>query len=282
VWAVFTSVALPGAIARDSCEPEGMAMPPAFHETLVEPDYGQFYLCRAGADWQSADVPSDGYERHLWSSGSFVMVGTVRRYGTTKLEIRVHDSAPEVLAADLWHHVVEESLEPGGDLEVYSWDGGEPVATVPVPHQAVRFRVSWAGLDEENTFEGMNENGESDEHLLLQVWPQEVGRPNVLRCWPPLDLPPPSDRSADGRRQIEGLEEVMAQWDHLELLSRLTHPYPSLPGSTQEHSSTNAIHRDRRDGTLWADGSDVRRTLREISHDEAVDLRGQNIEDINR
>jgi hypothetical protein len=259
-----------------------MAMPPAFHETLVEPDYGQFYLRRAGADWQSADVPSDGYERHLWSSGSFVMVGTVRKYGTTKLEIEVHDSAPELPPADLWQHVVEESLDPGGDLEVYSWDGGEPVVTVPVPHQALRLRVSWAGLDEQNTFEGMNENDESDEHLLLQVWPQEVDRASVLRCWPPLALLPPSDRSADGRRQIEGLEEVMAQWDHLELLGQLSHPYPSLPGSTRDHSSTNAIRRDRRDGTLWADGSDVRRTLREISQQEAADLLGRNIEDESR
>lgn len=256
-----------------------MEMPPVVHECLVEPEGGQFYLCRAGADWQSADVPSDGYERFLWSSGSFVMVGTVRRYGTTKLEIEVHDAAPEVLSVDRWQHVVEESLEPGGDLEVYSWDGGEPVATVPVTHRALRLRVSWAGLDEENTFDGLDENGESDEHLLLQVWPQEVGHPNVVRCWPPLDLPPPSDRSADGRRQIEGLEEVMAEWDHLELLSSFSHPYPSLPGSTQEHSSIDAIYRDRRDGTLWADGSDVRRTLREISPEEAATLRGHESDD---
>lgn len=263
-------------------EPDAMARPPAFHETLVEPDYGQFYMRRAGADWQSADVPSDGYERLLWSSGSFVMVGTVRKYGTTKLEIRVHDSAPEVPPADLWQHVIEESLDPGGDLEVFSWDDGEPVMTVPVPHEALRLRVSWAGLDEENTFEGLNENGESDEHLLIQVWPREVDRPSVLRCWPPLDLPPPSDRSAGGRRQIEGLEEVMAHWDHLELLGQLSYPYPPLPGSTQDHSSTNALYRDRRDGTLWADGYDVRRTLREISQQEAADLLGRNIEDGSR
>lgn len=254
-----------------------MATPPGIHEMHVEPYGGQFYLRRAGSGvWHSGDVPSDGYERHLWSNGVFVMVGTVRMYGTTPLQVEVLASAPDLLAGDDWQHVVEESLEAGGDLEVFDWDGEEPVATVPVPDQPVRIRVSWAGLVEENVFDGLDEDGNSDERLLLQLWPQEVDGPRVLRCWPPLDLPEPTDRSADGRRQIEGLESVLAQWDHLELVSRLSHPYSRLPGSTQDHSSINAIYRDGRDGTIWADGYDIRRTLREITHEEAAELQRQN------
>ena len=60
----------------------------------------------------------------------------------------------------------------------------------------------------------------------------------------------------------------MALWDELELAHRFSHPYPDMPGSTQLTSSVNAVYRDRRDGTLWADGYDVRRTLREIADDE--------------
>jgi hypothetical protein len=253
--------------------------PQAVHEFLVEPDYGQFYLRRAGAQWQSADVPSDGYEHLLWSSGTFVMVRTVRKYGTTPLRVELFGSAPDVPPVDVFQHVVEESLEPGGELEIFSWGEDEPVAKVPIPPGGARLRVSWAGLDEDNAFEGMDEHGNSNEHLLLQVWPNELGPPSVLRWWPPLRLPPPSERSADGRRQIEGLEAVLAQWDHLELVSRFSHPYPKFPGSTQDQSSTGAVYRDRRDGTLWADGYEVRRTLRAITPDEAAVLQFQNLEE---
>lgn len=255
-----------------------MATRPAARSIHVEPDYGQFYLRRAGSAWQSDAVPSQGYERHLWSSGTFVMVGTVRKYGTTPLQVQVLDSEPELLPGDGWQHVVEESLEPGGDLEVLNWDPGEPVATVPIPQGPVRLRVSWAGLDEGNSFEGLDEDGNSSEHLLLQVWPQDADGASVLRCWPPLDLPSPTDRAADGRRQIEGLEDVLAQWDHLELVAEFSYPYPAFPGSMKRHSSTHAAYRDRRDGTLWADGYDVRRTLREVTPEETAALQRQNAE----
>jgi hypothetical protein len=163
-----------------------MTTPAANYEVVVEPDFGQFYLRRQDADWQSDAVPADGYERLLWSSGTFVMVGTVRKYGPTPLRVQVLDSAPEMLPDDPWKHVVEDSLGPGGDLEVFSWPGDQPVMTVSVPHHAVRLRVGWAGLDEANDFEGLDEHGNSEEHLLVQVWPQEVSPANVRRWWPPL------------------------------------------------------------------------------------------------
>jgi hypothetical protein len=172
--------------------------------------------------------------------------------------------------------VVEESPAPGGDLEIFDWDGDGPVVTVPISPDAVRLRVAWSGLLEENRFEGLDEDGNSDETLLVQVWPQKQDGPVVLRCWPPLSLPAPSDRSVDGRRQFEGLEVVMTALERLDLVYRFSHPYPGLPGSSQDHNSSYALYRDRRDGSFWADGYDIRRTLREVSESEATEMQGHH------
>lgn len=233
---------------------------------------------RGGSNtWHSADVPSLGYERYLWSSGTFVYLGTVRRYGTTSVRVEVLDAPPTATPDGQWQHVVEESLVAGGDLEIFDWSDDAPVATIPIPLAPVRFRVCWSGLSEANRYEGLDENGNSDEHLLVQIWAQEVAGPAVLRWWPPLELPAPSDRSADGRRQFEGLELAMEAIGRMELVARFDHPYPAaLPGSTQQHSSINALYREPQDGTLWVDGYDVRRTLREITPIEAEALRQQN------
>jgi hypothetical protein len=242
-------------------------------ELTVEPDYGQFYMRRSGSDaWDSADVPSLGGERHLWSNGVFVYVGTVRKYGTTAVRVEVLDSAPRSPPGRNWQHVVETSLDAGGDLEIFDWDGRDPVATIPIPRDPVRLRVCWSGLSEANHFEGLDEEGNSNENLLMQLWKQEAGDPAVLRWWPPLELPAASDRSIDGRRQFEGLEVVMEAFGRMELVARCDYPYPSLPGSTQGHSSVNALFRDPRDGSLWVDGYDVRRTMREVTESEAAEL----------
>ena len=240
---------------------------------LVEPDYGQFYLRRGGHDdWHSGDVPFLGYERRLWSSGTFVVVLTDRKYGTTSVQVQVVGDVPTAAPAPQWQHVVEDSLVAGGDLEIFNWGGHEPVANVPLPSGPVRLRVAWSGLVE-NRFEGLDEDGNSDEHLLIQVWPQEPADPAVLRWWGEWDLPAPSPSSVDGRRQIEGLEPVLEALASLELVHRCPHPYPHLPGSTEAHNSTVAIYQDQREGSWWADGYDVRRTLREITDQEVVRLR---------
>jgi hypothetical protein len=66
----------------------------------------------------------------------------------------------------------------------------------------------------------------------------------------------------------------MAALGRLDLVRQLSHPYPPLPGSASEHSSAVALHLDPHDGSLWADGYDVRRTLREITEPEAEALQG--------
>lgn len=261
------SPALVRRSATNVCKPCVVATSNASHSLLVEPDYSQFYMRRGGSDaWHSADVPSIGYERHLWASGTFVYVGTVRQYGTTAVRVEVLSAPPTALPDGAWQHVVEESLGVGGDLDVFSWPGGEAVATIPIPHEAVRLRVCWAGLDED---------GDADEHLLVQIWEQDLGGPAVLRWWPAWELPVASDRSIDGRRQFEGLEVALEAAGRMELVDQFAHPSPTFHGSTQEHSVAHALYRDPHDGSQWAYGSDVRPTLREITDAEAAELRRQ-------
>jgi hypothetical protein len=239
-------------------------------EVVVEPDYGQFYLCRAGAAWASDAVPSDGYERSLWSNGSFVYVGTDRKWGSTPLRIDVLDRAPASLPDGRWQHVAEISLDPGGDLEVYDWPGDVPTVVVPLDPGPVRARLHWTGLVP-NRFEGMDADGNSDEALRMQVWPAPTAEPTVLRWWEQWVLPAPTNRSPDGRRQTEGLEAVIERLPVVEVVARMPHPYPAMPGGG-EHSTVHAVMTDPVDGSWWVDGYDVRRTLREVTPAEAEAL----------
>jgi len=240
------------------------------HTFTVEPDYGQFYARRAGAPWASADVPSEGYERALWSDGAFVYIGTYRRYGTTSVEVSTLTGPPIDDADPAWQHVAEVSLDPGGDLEIFSWGADVPVATVPIEAGPVRLRVLWRGLVG-GRFEGMDDDGESDEGLGLLIWPEPPREAAVLRWWEHWHLPPPSSTAPDGRRQIEGLEDVVERLPALELVVPLGHPSPPMPGGGPG-SSVHALLRDPADGSWWVDGYDVRRTLREIAEPVARSL----------
>lgn len=51
----------------------------------------------------------------------------------------------------------------------------------------------------------------------------------------------------------------------------MTFPYPAMPGGG-EMSSVYAVLFDPQSETWWVDGSDIRRTLREITQEEALDL----------
>lgn len=240
-------------------------------DLVVEPDFGQFYMRRSGAEWASDQVPSVGYERSLWTNGSFVYVGTDRKWGSTHVRVEVLDGPPMPLPGAQWQHVAETSLDPGGDLEVFDWPGDAPNATVPIDPGSVRVRVHWTGLVPDR-FEGMDDDCHSDESLLMEIWPEPPAETTVIRWWEQWVLPALTDRSPDGRRQTEGLEAVLERWGALEVICRLEHPYPRMPGGG-EYSSVNSVVIDRADGTWWADGYDVRRTLREITKEEADDLR---------
>ena len=90
------------------------------------------------------------------------------------------------------------SLQPGGPLEVLSWGEEIPAVAVVVPIDEgwVRVRVLWAGLVADR-FEGMDNEGTSDERLALQVWGAPPSPPAVVRWWSGWVLPPPSDTSPD-------------------------------------------------------------------------------------
>jgi hypothetical protein len=143
---------------------------------------------------------------------------------------------------------------------------------VPIDEGWVRLRVLWAGLVA-GRFEGMDEDGNSEEQLMFQVWAAPSSPSAVVRWWSEWVLPPPSDLSPDGRRQIEGLEAVLDRLNRLRTLTyRMTfrHSGP-MPGGGQT-SSVYAVLFDPESETWWVDGSDIRRTLREITQEEAQDL----------
>ncbi|HET8526681.1 MAG TPA: hypothetical protein VFM81_08600, partial [Actinomycetota bacterium] len=136
--------------------------------TQVDPDYFQFYARRANAEWASDKVPSPGYEEHLWSNGGFVTIGSARKFGTAAVAVEVWDTLPDQ-PDEQWQHVAEVSLEPGGSLEVFSWGDDNPAAVVPIDEGWVRLRVLWVGLVA-GRYEGMDEDGNSEEHLMFQLW----------------------------------------------------------------------------------------------------------------
>jgi hypothetical protein len=159
-----------------------LAVPPHSVVTAhVEPDYFQFYARRAGAEWASDQVTDAGYQARLWSNGSFVVIGTSRKFGTTEVVIELWDTLPDP-PESRWQHVAEVSIEPGGPLEVFSWGVDTPVLVVPVDEGWVRLRVLWAGLVA-GRYEGMNEDGTSDEHVVLQLWGTPQSLPAVVRRW---------------------------------------------------------------------------------------------------
>jgi hypothetical protein len=237
----------------------------------IEPDYFQFYARRAGAAWVSDRTTDAGYEAHLWSNGAFVTIGTARKFGTTAVAVEVWDTPPDQ-PDELWQHVAEVSLEPGGPLEIYGWADETPAAVVPIDEGWVRLRVLWAGLVA-CRFEGVDQDGNSNEHLTLQVWGAPPSPSAVVRWWSRWALPPPSAISRDGRRQIEGLEAVLERLSNLRTLTdpmTFRHPGP-MPGGG-ENSFVHAVLFDPVEETWWVDGSDVRRTLREVTKEEAQEL----------
>jgi hypothetical protein len=175
-------------------------MPPrSVVTTEVEPDYFQFYARRANAEWASDKTTEAGYEAHLWSNGGFVTIGTARKFGTTTVAVEVWERPPNQ-PEEQWQHVAEVSLEPDGSLEILNWGDETPAAVVPIDEGWVRLRVLWAGLVA-GRFEGMDEDGNSEEQLMFQMWAAPSSPPVVVRWWSEWVLPPPSDLSPDGRRQ---------------------------------------------------------------------------------
>jgi hypothetical protein len=240
----------------------------------VEPDYGQFYLKTRSGQFTSDQVSGEGYEAQLEAtSPGFVYVGTLKKYSTTPLTVEVHDTEPG-LPGDKWQHVVEVSLVGDGVIEVLSWPA-EPALSVPTPVGQLRLRVMWAGL-EPGLFEGLPEEGHSTEHLELQLWPAASAERKVLRWWSEWKLPSPSKAAPDGRRQIEGQDDIVPflraglRAVPVSFGTAPGIPAPPLPGGLSGYCA--GIWGDVRDGTWWVDGYAARRTLRPASEDEVRNL----------
>lgn len=235
----------------------------------VEPDYFQFYARRSGHDWASDRVTSPGHEAHLWSDGGFVYFGTARKFGTTSVVVEVWDGRPPEDISQNWQHIAEVSLGPGGDLEIYDWGSEIPRAVVAMDPEAQRLRVRWTGLVADR-FDGLDDLGNSHERLLLQLWPEPTSPSQVVQWWPAWELPAASDRSPDGRRQAEGLEAVIERLPTLQPLTAGCPPHGRIrmPGGRRQ-SSIMAVLFDPAETSWWVDGYDVRRTLREVTKQEA-------------
>jgi hypothetical protein len=238
-------------------------------EGSVEPDYFQFYL-KTHSSEHSADVVSGwGYEAHLEAPApGFVYIGTLKKFYATPLRVEVHDAEPGP-PPDKWQHIVEVSFTGDGNLDVLSWPG-DVAFSVRTPVGPLRLRAMWAGL-EPGLSEGLPEDRPSDEHLDLQIWPAPHAARKVLRWWDEWDLPPPSSTAPDGRRQIEGLDEVTRHFSGgLRIAPVKFDAMPTLPGGTSGYCVS--ILGDPNDGSWWVDGYDVRRTVRTATADEVRDL----------
>lgn len=148
---------------------------------VVEPDYFQFYAKRDGAAWLP-DVTDQTYRHRLWTDHGFVVISTVRKFGTTPLTLHVVAGEPDP-PSEHWQHVAEVSLGGDGPLEILSWPGDqEPRSRHEIPAGPVRLRVHWGGLIP-GLREGLDEQGDSDEHLALVVWSAPIAPFGVLREW---------------------------------------------------------------------------------------------------
>jgi hypothetical protein len=226
---------------------------------------------RTGAgEHAPGDVSSIGYEVHLEATTPrFVYVGTEKKFKPTPVTVEVHEREPD-LPPEEWQHVVEASVTGDGAIEVLSWGSNDPAMKVPAPAGPLRLRALWRGLVP-GLAEGLPDEGNSDERLMFQIWPAPAAERRVLRWWSEWVLPAPTLVAPDGRRQIEGLEEVVLK---LRSLSPVPIAFPYPPGGTPPpplpggSGACVCVWGDPEDGSWWVDGYAPRRTLRVASEDE--------------
>lgn len=124
-----------------------------------------------------------GYEDRLWSDGRFVYIGTLKKFGHLPIQVEVFHSPPPPPPPDgQWQHVAEVSLVANGHVELFNWPGDDPVLVIPVEDGPTRLRVAWQGLVA-GLFEGMDDEGNSDERISLTLWNEATSAPRVTRRW---------------------------------------------------------------------------------------------------
>ena len=251
-------------------------------EGTVVSDYFQFYLHGRGDVFdESGDaIGDDETEAHLIGADDGATVYTLGHYGPTPIRVEAWSEAPANPIEDHWEHVVEVSFATDGMLRVVSWPD-EIALEVPVPSGGVRARVHWDGLteDADRMNSGADDPDDEDdddeevrsEHLLVQVWPAPERPHQVLRWWSGWVLPPASSATAEGRRQLEGNEQVVATYSRfLRIPVELSEDDQSHPPAGLRFVSRLAYDSD--EGTWWLEGYHHRIALVELTESEARDL----------
>jgi len=240
-------------------------------EGFAAGDYWQFYLQTRDAEFAADQVSTAGYEAHLEVvNPGFIYVGTLRRHHPTPVIFEIFEGEPDP-PLDSWQHVVEVSFTGDGLIRALHWGSDDDLVSAPTPVGPLRLRAAWTGLLP-GLIDGLLEDGENtDERLLFQVWPAAAAPRKVLRWWSEWKLLAPSGSAPDGRRQIEGQDEVVAK---LRSLVPIPISYPLLPGGPPQPELPGGegycvgIWADLDDASWWADGYGARRTLRPITPDE--------------
>jgi hypothetical protein len=238
-------------------------------ETTLQADFFQFYVGTT-EDWGGDDLVPDGvdglgYEWRLWSKGRFAYVGTGGQHPVVALTVEVHDAPPGEPGPE-WDHVVSTSISSDGALGLWNWDinGGPPPASVALAAGTWRLRVHWADL--------ASSDGPDPESLMMQFWSEPWSETTLDRCWEPWAMPAPTDRSSDGRRQIEPWQGTTSDL-RFEPVGGWSDPFEirPLPGGGEVYRY-DRLYRNPSEDTWWLEGREVRPVLREVTTAEAAVL----------
>jgi hypothetical protein len=247
--------------------------------TTVDVDYGQWYLfdperLRAEIGGLIDDDVSQAelWERRCASTGGVAIVYTLKQHGDTAVEARV---VPAPSAPDGADHVAEFSMVvPSGRLALSGWETTVISATMDVPTEPLRVRVSWFGLTR-----SLEAEDDAAERFEVEVFPGPDGPVETLRWWPTWAPPLPESTRANGMRWYVGPKAAEArasmEWIPLSFWS----PYPSLPDGS---GSVTSMYRDPSDESRWAhgSGSGSHKVLAELTPDEARVLQAQGFPNV--
>jgi hypothetical protein len=242
--------------------------------TTVEVDYGQWYLfdpervaSEIGSLIDDAVSQAELWERRCASTGGVASVYTLKQFGETEVEARSVSGPSGLERAD---HVAEFSMVvPSGRLALSGWDTTVISATMDVPTDPLRVRVSWFGLTR-----SLETEDETAERFEVEVFPGPDGPVETLRCWPTWEPPAAESTRSNGMRWYVGPRAAEARATMEAIPLSFWSPYPSLPDGS---GSVTSMYRDPRDDSRWAhgSGSGSHNVLAELTPDEARALEAQ-------
>jgi hypothetical protein len=234
-------------------------------------DYGQWYLFDAedrddiGGLIDDPVSQAELWERRCASFGSAAIIYTLKQHGPTAVVARSAAGPRSRARAD---HVAELSLVvPSGRLALSGWDTSEVSATLDIPVEPVRVRVSWIGLERE-----LESEDSADETFEIDVFPGPIAPVETVRCWPTWAPPTPASSRSTGLRLLAGpkAEEARASMEWVPLL--FWPPYPTLPDGY-----VTSLWHDPGDDSRWAHGTGNggHAALLELTPEEADEIEAQ-------